>query len=243
MEVLIRVGGFGQAGAQVDDAVGGAQGVGVGVQPGGVQDHAGGGLGLGEHGLDAGGRQGSAAVLLQGGGGEEAAGVVGGDVLGQVAGGPQDGVVFVDLPARGVPPVPADAGHVPVVVGIQLDEQFGVAAVRQGVRQEPVRGRLTGRGMPGVGLRRARHDGGALGADLGSDCFGVEVEERLGPGRCHERLPLAYRGLLRPAARPLRMICSMRRSCPGRAAAAVSFRACSASSWSKRPAPTSPPRV
>ncbi len=171
--VDLRVGRDDRTGAQVDDAAGGAQGVGVGVEEGGVEDHAGGGLGLGQHGVHAGGGQGSAAVPAQVGIGVDAAGVVVGDALGHLAGGPQDGVVLVELPAVGGPAVPADAGDVPVVASVEVDEELGVAAVGEGVGKQAVRTGLRARIMARLGLGggpRGGRGGGALRGGSRAGC-------------------------------------------------------------------------
>jgi len=80
-------------------------------------------------------------VLLERLDGVLAGGVGGGEVFADLTGGPQDGVALVDLPAGGVPPVPAQAGDVAEVGLVELDEEFGVAAVGERAGPQAVGGR------------------------------------------------------------------------------------------------------
>ncbi len=249
VEVFRGLGGAYVPGAQVHDARGGAQRVRVGVQPGRVEHHARGGLRLGEHRVHPAGAERTAAVLLQRGRGVDPAGVGGGDALRQVPGGPYDRVVLVDLPAGAVPPEPADAGDVAVVVVVELDEQFGVAAVAERVGQQSVRRRLAGGrrdadgarvGAPGIAGLLGSRDG--LREDLRGDGLHVEAGQHAVVLHAHTRPPSAS-GRARPAPMPPLMMALHRRCCPGRARSAVSCRARAASAPVTYPAATSPPAV
>ncbi len=79
-------------------------------------------------------------MAAQFGVGVDAARVVGGDVLRHLAGGPEDGVVLVGLPAVAGPVVPAESWDVAVVAAVQSYEQLGVAAVGEGVGQQSAAG-------------------------------------------------------------------------------------------------------
>jgi hypothetical protein len=137
------------------------------------------------------------------------AGILHRDVLGQITSRPQYRLVLVDLPPGGIPAVSADAGDTTVVVGVEMDEELGVAAVAERVRQQ------TGRADARDGLRWELQDG-LVPADLCRHCGGVEVEHLIVTWQGHRFPPPHCRGCSGPAFSPPRVICVIRGGWPGR---------------------------